>query len=456
MYAIIDTETTGGNPQRNRITEIAVIIHDGRVVTEVYSTLVNPECSIPYNITQMTGITDEMVAVAPKFYEVARKIVELTENRVFVAHNVNFDYQFIRNEFSRLGYDYKRDKLCTVRLSRKLFPGLPSYSLGNLCKSLDISLKDRHRAKGDAMATAILFGLLIQRNADSGMECLQNSFRLPANLNTVLDPSVFSRLPESSGVYYFHNEKGEIIYIGKSRNIKNRVQSHFSNSSSRKAMEMCHAVASISFEETGSELIALLKESEEIKNHKPYYNRAQKRNSFRFGLYSFVDQNGYVRFHLEKTAGVSDSPLACFDSKSEAGDYLARIIDKYNLCQKLCGMYASHGHCFHYEIGSCAGACTGKEPAGTYNRRALKAIADLTLDHDNLLIIDGGREACEKSAIKIENGKYIGYGYFNADYASADAGIIHSCIKEYRDNHEIRSIIRHYLRKGSVEKIVVY
>lgn len=456
MYAIIDTETTGGSPQKNRITEIAVIIHDGLRITGEYSTLINPECSIPYGISQMTGITDEMVADAPRFYEIAKKIVELTENKIFVAHNVNFDYQFIRYEFSRLGYDFKRERLCTVRLSRKLLQGLPSYSLGNLCNSLDIKIIDRHRAKGDALATAELFGLLLEKNKESDQDCIHNSFRLPGVINTMLDSSVFSRLPENPGVYYFYNDKGDIIYIGKSRNIKSRVQSHFSNFSSRKAMDMCRAVAEISFEETGSELIALLKESDEIKKHKPYYNRAQKRTSFRLGLYSTIDQNGYIRFYTGKTTELIENPLACFDSKSEAGSFLAKIIDSYNLCQKLCGMYASNGHCFHYEIGSCRGACAGKEDAGSYNKRALKAIADMSMDKNNIIIIDGGRDDCERSAIKIENGKYIGYGYFNTEYASTDPQLIHSCIKEYRDSHEIRSIIRQYLRKGSVEKIVVY
>jgi DNA polymerase-3 subunit epsilon len=164
MYAIVDIETTGGSPASDKITEIAILIHDGQKITDEFITLINPERSIPYNITALTGITNEMVAEAPRFYEVARKIVELTENKTFVAHNSGFDYSFIRSEFRSLGYRFQREHLCTVKLSRKLIPGLKSYSLGTLCNELGIEINDRHRAAGDAMATARLFDILMDLN----------------------------------------------------------------------------------------------------------------------------------------------------------------------------------------------------------------------------------------------------------------------------------------------------
>ena len=162
MYAIIDIETTGGNPKTDKITEIAVLVHDGQKIIREYSTLINPECRIPYHISALTGITNEMVANAPKFYEIARELVELTRDTFFVAHNVAFDYGFIRSEFQRLGYEYKRDQLCTVRLSRKIIPGHKSYSLGRLCDDLGIHINGRHRAMGDATATALLFDHLME------------------------------------------------------------------------------------------------------------------------------------------------------------------------------------------------------------------------------------------------------------------------------------------------------
>jgi DNA polymerase-3 subunit epsilon len=161
MFSIIDIETTGISPYKEKITEIAIYVHDGKKIVNEFTTLINPEKYISSYITELTGITNEMVAKAPKFYEIAKKVVELTENTTFVAHNVSFDYNFIRTEFQSLGYNYNRDKLCTVRLSRKLIPGKKSYSLGKLCNDLKINVKDRHRASGDALATVKLFELLM-------------------------------------------------------------------------------------------------------------------------------------------------------------------------------------------------------------------------------------------------------------------------------------------------------
>lgn len=166
MYTIIDIETTGGRSQYDRITEIAIYVHNGREVTDSFVSLVNPEMTIPYFITGITGINNEMVADAPKFYEVAKKVVEITEGKIFVAHNARFDYNFIKEEFKRLAYTFKRDVLDTIKLSRKLIPGLKSYSLGKLCIEVDITIEDRHRAAGDALATVKLFEMLMELDSD--------------------------------------------------------------------------------------------------------------------------------------------------------------------------------------------------------------------------------------------------------------------------------------------------
>ena len=199
MYAVIDIETTGGSARLERITEIAVYIHDGEQIVEEYSTLINPERNIPYFITSMTGITNEMVEDAPRFYEVARRIVELTEGHVFVAHNARFDYSFIRQEFSNLGFNFKRPMLDTVSLSRKLLPGHKSYSLGNLCNDLGIEINGRHRAAGDALATVKLLELLIEKDGSLGKGSLFKN-RKAAKLHPALDTGRLKDIPEEPGI----------------------------------------------------------------------------------------------------------------------------------------------------------------------------------------------------------------------------------------------------------------
>jgi DNA polymerase-3 subunit epsilon len=259
MYAIVDIETTGGSPKTEKITEIAIYIHDGEKIIDEYVTLINPERNIPYFITNITGITNEMVENAPCFFEVARKIVEITEGCTFVAHNARFDYSFLRHEFKALGFNFKRNILDTVTLSRKLFPGHKSYSLGNICADLGIPINGRHRAAGDALATATLFDMLLERDKslNGGNISLLKNAKI-AKLNPNIDLKKIEAIPEEPGVYYFYNEKGDLIYIGKSRNLMQRVYTHLSNNSVGKTMEMRDQIADIDWELTGSELIGLL------------------------------------------------------------------------------------------------------------------------------------------------------------------------------------------------------
>ncbi len=294
MFAIVDIETTGGSTVTDKITEIAIIIHDGREITDEFVTLINPERNIPYHITALTGITNEMVADAPRFYEVARMIVELTENKTFVAHNSGFDYSFIRSEFRSLGYKYQREQLCTVRLSRKLIPGLRSYSLGTLCSELGIEIVGRHRAAGDAMATARLFDILMDLNNTAGLDLFNIRDVLKYELHPDMNKDLIRNLPEEPGLYYFYNDQQELLYIGRSRNIKSRVIAHINNNSSKRATQMRREIADISYELTGSELIALLKESEEIRIRKPHYNRNRKRILSQNGFYETEDNNNLI------------------------------------------------------------------------------------------------------------------------------------------------------------------
>lgn len=454
MYAIVDIETTGGSAQLEKITEIAIYQHDGEKITGEFTSLVNPGRSIPLFISNLTGITDDMVEKAPQFYEIARQIIEFTDGRIFVAHNARFDYSFIRQEFKSLGYNYTRKILDTVSLSRKLFPGHKSYSLGNICSDLNINIRDRHRAAGDAMATSELFTMLLARDIEiNGLQSnLIRNTRI-SKLNSGLDMSKIEKIPDSPGIYYFYNEKQELIYIGKSRNLQQRISTHLSNNTTSRSMEMRDMIADLDWEITGSELIALLKESSEIKQNKPLFNRAQRRSNFSWGIYSFTDSHGFINFRYAK-ADSGEIPLSLFTSRKKAISKLEHLTERYNLCQKLAGLYETEGACFHHQVGLCRGACCLKETPADYNQRAEAAAAEFVFERKNFLIIDRGRNPGEKSAVRIINGKYTGFGYFNVNDVGFGLSVIHDCIKPCTDNSDIHVILKQYLKNNRVERII--
>jgi DNA polymerase-3 subunit epsilon len=456
MYAIIDIETTGGSARMEKITEIAIYLHDGEKITDEFVSLVNPERNIPYFITNLTGITNEMVEDAPRFYEIAKTIVELTEGRAFVAHNARFDYSFIRQEFKSLGFNYRRKIIDTVTLSRKLFPGYRSYSLGNICKTLKIGINGRHRAAGDAMATLKLFEMLLERDREIyGVRSnLIRNTRI-SKLNPRLDISKIDFIPEEPGIYYFYNENGELIYIGKSRNLYQRINTHLSNNTTNRAMEMRDLIADIDWDITGSELIALLRESFEIKENKPCYNRQQRMSRFQWAIFSFTDNNGYLNFRFGQTNS-GDNPLSVFSSREKAKSKLEGLVEAYDLCQKLSGLYETVGACFQYHVGICKGACRGSESCKEYNERAYKAADEFIFSLRNFFIIDTGRNDEEKCAVKIMNGKYAGYGYFNINDMGFGLSAIHECIKPAPDNRDIQIILKQYLKNCRVEKIIEF
>jgi len=448
LYSVIDIETTGLSPNREKITEIAIYVHDGEKVVDEFVTLLNPEIEIPYRITQLTGINNKMVQDCPKFYEVAKRIVEMTEDTTFVGHNVNFDYNFVRKEFRELGYDYQRKKMCTCKLSRKLLPGRRSYSLGKLCQELGIENPHRHRAFGDAKATLRLFEILLKVEKNVEEISLHG-------LNTNLDRNLITKLPQEPGVYYFYNDSGSIIYIGKSVNIKSRVMSHLSNNDHKREIEMREKTASVTYELTGSDLVASLLESAEIKKHKPVFNRSLRRSLFQYGLFSYTAKDGYIHFSVEQIKG-DRLPLTSYSSRKEGMSHLQRLLDEFNLCQKLCGLYTSSGGCFDHHMGICRGACIGDESPAEYNDRVIDAISKYTYKNKNFFIVDDGRFDHECSVVKVENGRYIGFGYVELDNIEGDAGILHDIIKPFEDNRDAHVIIRGYLRKNHFEKMIVY
>ena len=446
MYAIVDIETTGGYASAHGITEVAIYIFDGKKVIEKFETLINPRQPIPRYIQSFTGITDEMVANAPEFEKVAEKISYLLNENIFIAHNVNFDYSFLKSHLIRAGHDLKSKKLCTVRLSRKIFPDLPSYSLGNLCRSLEIIINNRHRAGGDAEATVKIFGKLLENDKEDFItkSLLRNSKEqsLPPNV----PKQNFEMLPSTPGVYYFHDAKGKIIYIGKAINIRNRVNSHFSNNSeTRQKQNFITHIHSISFKSCATELMACILESVEIKKYWPKFNYSQKHWEDVFGIYTYEDRNGYLRLAIEKNKK-NLKPVHTFHNLSEGYSWLRNVIQEYQLCARLCFLEKGNGACSGTENGSCNGACIKKESKSSYNKRVKKAIGEMN-DETSFAIVDKGLQETELSCILVDNGKFFGMGYLPSEYTLVNVDEIKEYLTSYHGNNYIRNLITGHKEK---------
>ncbi|SFU73645.1 DNA polymerase-3 subunit epsilon [Pustulibacterium marinum] len=453
LYAIVDIETTGGKFNEEGITEIAIYKFDGHKVVDQFISLVNPEKDIQPFVVKLTGINNKMLRTAPKFYEIAKRVVEITEDCIIVAHNAKFDYRILRTEFRRLGFDYSRRTLCTVELSKKLIPDKPSYSLGKLVRSLGIPVSDRHRASGDAQATVKLFKLLLSK--DSKKTIITSTIKTDVQHKMapkLLD--IVEQIPSVTGVYYIHKADGEIIYIGKSKNIKKRVNQHFTNKN-KKALIIQKQVAAVTYEDTGSELIALLKENEEIKINKPTLNRSRKQTLFNLGFYLQELPNGYQTITIEKVKEVFDrEPLMTFTTIHEAKNALYKMAEDFKLCHKLLGLSEAKKNCFNYTIGQCNGACVEKEPVATYNERFQKAIKTYTYPYDNMAIVDKGREVDERSVILIKENTLKGFGFYNLNYQVNHIEVLEGIVTPLENNGNAQHIIQSYLRKRKVSKII--
>ena len=296
QYAIVDIETTGGYAASNGITEIAVFITDGENILKHYSTLLNPVYTIPRYVEALTGITNAMVAFERPFSSIADELYELLADKIFVAHNVNFDYSFVKYHLAQSGYDFNCRKLCTVRLGRQILPGLPGYGLGKICKRLGIEIEPRHRASGDALATLKLFHHLLACDTNGHVHTMLKTKSKEQSLPPNISSSIVKQIPHQPGVYYFHDKKGKVIYVGKAKSLRKRVNSHFTNNkTTRQKQEFLKKIYNISYQATATELMAFILESIEIKKLWPEQNRSQKRFEQSYGLYTFEDRKGYQR-----------------------------------------------------------------------------------------------------------------------------------------------------------------
>ena len=444
LYAVVDIETTGGYAAHHGITEIAILIYDGVQVINRYQTLINPHQSIPIYIQALTGIDNEMVSAAPDFRTVAAEIYTLLHDKIFVAHNVNFDYSFVKHHLDACGYTLNCKKLCTVRLSRTIFPGFSSYSLGKLCASLAGPLSNRHRADGDASATAIVLGMLIEKDKDGIiLDTLKRSSKeqtLPPNLQK----AEIDKLPNTPGVYYFKDQKGKVIYVGKAKQLKKRVCTHFTGHSiSMQRANFLKNIYHIDYQTCGTELMAFILEAAEIKKLWPENNRAMKRFEQKYSLYHFEDQNGYIRLGIDKYRK-NGTVLYSFNHLLEGHQLLRTIISDHNLCEKLCFIQTPKLACTGHENRTCQGACIGQESTAIYNFRVKRAIKQLQDLLPSFALIDTGREEDEKSCLWVEKGKFYGMGYIS-DYADInDLETLKSAITPYPSNDYIMNMILSY------------
>lgn len=427
MFAVIDLETTGGNPGSERIIEIGIVLHDGNHKIGEYTTLINPEKEISAFISTFTGITNAMVRNAPKFAEVADTILELLEGKIIVAHNARFDYNFIKSEFRRLNIPFVKKNICTVQLSRKIFPEIRSHSLGNLCRDLGIQVDNRHRAFGDAAATALLLEKLIRHDTKSLIRELLEDDIQRIHLPKKLDAKIIDTLPEEVGVFYLHGDKGEVLYLDKARNIREHLFAFYSRKPTEKHKQQLHQeTCHISYELTGNELIASLLETADIKKLAPKYNRPVSGHFYRYGLFSETDPNGFQRLLVKLLEEDETNPILKFSSKFKAEKMMHSILSGFRLEPTF------------KKIDS----------ALQYNKRMQEVLSKFVYPHKNFFIIDNGRSGTERSAIQIENGEYIGYGFFEPEFIQRPEEL-RGAIRFTHEITENRKIIQTYIRKNS-------
>jgi DNA polymerase-3 subunit epsilon len=446
LYAIVDIETTGGYAAASCITEISVFVHDGTRVVKHFETLINPQQSIPRYITALTGIDDEMVRDAPAFDEVADVLFDLLNDKIFVAHSVNFDYSFVKHQLKNSGYDLTAKKLCTVRLGRKIFPGLPSYSLGNLCRTLNIPIENRHRAGGDAKATVTLFEYYLANNGEVFInEMLKKSSKdqwLPLHL----DKKEIDKLPSRPGVYYFHNNKDKIVYVGKAINIKKRVSSHFThNDPDRKRQNFLRSIHKVTYRECATELEALVLESTEIKRIWPLYNRSQKQPLQKYALYTFEDGRGYMRLAIDKKKK-NIQALYVFNLLHEGLVLLKKMVEEFELNEKLCFLDKNPFTQTDYEF---------LEPPSIYNGKIRRAMEALNEQLPTFVVVDEGIKAEEKLCLLIERGSFWGMGYIPKKLQPQSSSELKNYLNPYADNDYIRNSIYSFAEANPHKKITL-
>lgn len=429
LYAVVDIETTGSYAAGNGITEIGIVIHDGEKVLNFYETLVNPRIPIPYFIQRLTGINDKMVANAPTFGEVAGQINELLQGKIFVAHNVNFDYSFVKYHLQNAGFQLDTKKLCTVRLARKVLPGLNGYSLGKLTQQLGINHGNHHRAGGDALATADLLRMIVEKDKDAVIAGMLKGRNSEQYLPPHLPVADLDQLPSTAGVYYFYNVNGKTIYVGKAKNIRRRVKSHFSNNKvTRQKQDFLKETFRVSYKECATELMAHVLESAEIRRLWPVFNRSQRGYLAKFGLVAYEDQQGYQRLAVEQMRR-SMKPLYTFNTITEGHNRLKELVTEFDLCPRMCNIAT---------VCECAAHLAPAE----YNNKVEEALTWMRKHLPTFALIDKGIDDNEHSCILVMEGNLYGMGYLNDKQKQLKSiKVIQESIEPLQDNDYIRNLV---------------
>lgn len=370
----VDVETDGMNYTHGHVIEVAAIrVENGQVVDE-FKSLVNPGVGITRFITQLTGIKQDDLGAAPYFDAIADRLYEVMEGALFVAHNVRFDYSFLKTEFARVGIDFSPRLLCTVRLSRALYPGQRTHKLAALIERHDLRFSARHRAYDDAYALWQFVQIVVREFSADIVTIAFKKQQKYQSLPVGLTWEDINRLPDSPGVYFFEDEDGAPLYIGKSVTIRRRVMSHFNQDSEQyREFKLAQRVKRIRYEQTSGELEALLRESYLIKEKQPLFNRKLRRASSLAVVHEHDDAHGYkmleIRMLDDPSLADDDSIIATYASRHRAKASLEEIMKTFQLCPKLCGLEKAKGACFSYQLGKCRGACIGEELPQEYNAR---------------------------------------------------------------------------------------
>ncbi len=426
--ALVDIETTGSLAVQSRITEIAIIGMTGPRVDFRWQSLVNPQCPIPSAITHLTGIDDALVATAPAFTQIAGEVADRLEGRLFVAHNVRFDYTFIRSEFWRLGVRWQRPTLCTVRLSRRLFPRQARHSLDAVISSHGFQCDQRHRAMGDTEVLRQFWQLILGRFPGRLLDTAVAALRAQPQAPAQIDADTIAAIPQAPGVYELRSQDATLLYVGKSQNMRSRVVQHFAGSHrDEKSARLAAQTHSITFSQTAGELGALLLEARRVREAAPVYNRKLRtRQAFSW----IVDpQSGIPRLtQLDWTTAGFQGVYGAFRTAAGARKALKSVVRAWALCEQVLGLTKSTGGaCFASQIGKCRGACTGLESRQTHQLRFLTAISAWRMPawphSDAVGIIERGPGGTG-DVIVVDRWQWLGTLSFPTETEAVDEGMI--------------------------------